>query len=236
MDTIFRHCFLVNFAVAPCALRRRLPNHLVPDQYGADAFVSIVITLMERMRPSFMPARLGATYTQVVYRAVVRSGGERGVAFLRSDADNAIMVAAGNAFTFFRFNRARVDWQISEGRIGFSLDPVAGEGARIIAEYDLRPESQLPASSAFGDLPTAQAFLTELYAAFGARRSGGRLEVVRIVRNPWESQVVLNHSGDYEAMHSGHLFSQSEARLDSIFYVREMKYHWHRLSVEPVAG
>ena len=116
MKTSFRHCFLVNFAVAFSALRRHLPDHLVPDQYGPYAFVSIVIALMDHMRPSFVPPRLGTTYTQVVYRAVVRCGRERGVTFLRSDADNAIMVAAGNAFTFFRFNRAHVNWQSSDRR------------------------------------------------------------------------------------------------------------------------
>ncbi len=236
MKTSFRHCFLVNFAVAPSALRRHLPDHLVPDQYGPHAFVSIVIALMERMRPSFVPLRLGTTYTQVVYRAVVRCGRERGVTFLRSDADNAIMVAAGNALTFFRFNRAHVDWRISEVRVGFSLTPAGGEGARISADYDLRARPQLLSASAFPDLPAAQAYLTELYAAFGARRHPNRVEVVRIARNPWDSQVVTDQLGVYEAMHSGLLFSESEARLDSIFYVRDMKYHWHRLTVESIAS
>ncbi len=42
--------------------------------------------------------------------------------------------------------------------------------------------------------------------------------------------------GVYEAMYSGLLFSGSEARLDSIFYVRDMKYHWHRLAVDSIAS
>ena len=235
MKTSFRHCFLVNFAVPPSALQRHLPDHLVPDQYGSHAFVSIVIALMERMRPSFVPPLLGTTYTQVVYRAVVRCGRERGVAFLRSDADNAAMVAAGNAFTFFRFNRAHVDWQTSEARIAFSLTPARGEGARVSADYDLRTQEKPLFASAFPDLPAAQTFLTELYAAFGARRHPNRVEVVRIARNPWDSQVVTDRLGVYEAMSSGQLFSESEAHLDSIFYVRDMKYHWHRLAVESIA-
>ena len=97
MKTTFRRCFLVNFAVDPAAMRAQLPAHLEPDLHDGRAYLSVVIADMMRMRPAFLPAALGVTYTQVVYRAIVRFGLERGVTFLRSDADNRFMVAAGNA-------------------------------------------------------------------------------------------------------------------------------------------
>ena len=81
--------------------------------------MSVVIANMERMRPAFLPQVMGVTYNQVVYRAVVRCGGRRGVAFLRSDADSPFMVAAGNLLTFFRFHKAKISWSENDETLDF---------------------------------------------------------------------------------------------------------------------
>lgn len=231
MRTTFSVCVLVNYAVDPAALQRRLPAHLEPATHAGLGFVSIVIAKMERMRPAFLPRWAGITYHQVVYRAVVRCGAERGVAFLRSDADNPLMVAAGNALTFFRFHRAKISCTTGH-EVRFSLRPSGGEAAAIDARYAVTDPGELPASTHFADLPSAQAFLSELYVAFGARRADGRIEKVRIERTPWQSQVVPDVGGRYEAMTSGVLFRDSEAALDSIFLVRNLSYRWERLCLE----
>jgi hypothetical protein len=145
MKTTFRHCFLVNFAVEPGAMRAQLPAHLEPDLHAGRAYLSVVIADMVRMRPVFLPAALGVTYTQVVYRAVVRCGLERGVTFLRSDADNRFMVAAGNALTFFRFHHASATWSVSDDRVQFSLEPDSKVPAAITADFELvRPARSYP--------------------------------------------------------------------------------------------
>jgi hypothetical protein len=71
----------------------------------------VVIADLEAMRPSFLPRPLGFDFTQVVYRAIVTSPtGERGVHFLRSDADSALMAAAGSLLSNFHFHLADVVW------------------------------------------------------------------------------------------------------------------------------
>ena len=232
MRTLFRRCYLINFAIDPTAMRRRLPTHLEPDIHDGRAYLSIVIAYMERMRPAFLPKMMGTTYTQVVYRAVVRCGSERGVTFLRSDADNRLMVAAGNAFTFFRFHLAKASWTITDSKIAFELQPSSPAPAAISAEYSMGSgEATLPSTSRFANLSEAQAFLTELYAAFGGSRANG-VEVVRIKRSPWTSAAVVDNVANYEAMSSGELFAQDEAEIDSVFYVENLEYYWRRLSLE----
>src|SRR6266571_7868136 len=108
MRTVFGTCFLVNFGVRSDVMRALLPHPIVPDLYGNEAYLSIVISDLRCMRPAFLPKALGVTYHQVVYRVVVRCLGERGVFFLRSDADNRLMCLAGNWFTFFHFHHARI--------------------------------------------------------------------------------------------------------------------------------
>jgi len=229
--TVFRRCFLANFAVRPAALSARLPAYLRPDLHDDSAFLSVVIAEMHDMRPTPFPSVLGVTYTQVVYRAVVRCGSERGVYFLRSDADNGMVVAAGNLLTFFRFHLADVSWTISDRFVRFSLRPRRNEAASIDAGYDIAAASKsLPNTSRFATLSAAHSFLTELITAFGAPRRGGGVEAVRIRRTPWESIVVPDLSANYEAMRSGVLFGDGDSELDSVFYVANLDYHWDRLT------
>jgi len=81
-------------------------------------------------------------------------------------------------------------------------------------------------------MESASAFLTELYTAFGAKRSDGRVEVVRLARGPWRSKVAEHRVGVYEAMQSGLLFSRSQAELDSVFVAVNVPYRWNRLGLE----
>jgi uncharacterized protein YqjF (DUF2071 family) len=204
MRTVLRHCFLANFAVRPDVLASRLPDHVRPDVHDGWSYLSIVIAEMERMRPAFLPRALGITYSQVVYRSVVVCGRERGAYFVRSDADNGLMVLARNALTFFRFHRADASWSFSAGITRFSLRPRGGEAAGIDAEYDLADaKDQMPATSRFATLDRAQCFLTELYVAFEAKRHSGTVDAVRIQRNDWRSLVVRDRVASYEAMKSG---------------------------------
>lgn len=204
MRALFRRCYLVNFAVAPQALRARLPAHLEPDLHQGSAWLSIVIADMAGMRP----------------------------AFLRSDADDRLMVAGGNALTFFRFHHAAVRWERSAQEVRLVLAPSAGDPARIEAAFDRTvPPERMPGGSRFPDLATASAFLSELYTAFGALRRDGRVEVVRIARTPWSSRVVAA-TGRFEAIGSGAVFAAGEAVLDSAFEVENLEYRWNRLSLE----
>ena len=229
MRTVFRDCFLANFAVSPEALATRLPPHIQPDVHHGRAFVSVVIARLEKMRPAFLPRMFGVTYMQVVYRAVVRCGEERGVSFLRSDADNSLMVLGGNALTFFRFHRANISWQKDSGAIRFSLTPGNGDAARIDADFDIAGGTEtLPKSSCFTSLNEAQRALTELYVAFGPQECNSKVNAVRIQRDTWQSRVVEDRLGTYEAMRSGVLFNAGEAELDSVLYVESLNYHWYR--------
>jgi uncharacterized protein YqjF (DUF2071 family) len=79
MQTVFHDCILVNYAIQPEALMPFLPKLIRPELCRGEAFISIVIARMEQMRPAILPAGLGITYNQVVYRLVVNHAGERGV-------------------------------------------------------------------------------------------------------------------------------------------------------------
>ena len=231
MKTVFRNCFLVNFAIDPEIMRRRLPPEISPDLYADKAFLSVVIADMEKMRPAFLPRALGITYNQVVYRAVVRCGGERGVHFLRSDADNRLMSLAGDLLTFFHFNHSRVTQKQEDGRYYFDLE--SGDQADIHATFDVAHQSQhMPTASRFRSLAEAQSFLVELYAAFTS--DSRHISTVRIKRGEWKVSVVEDLRGVYEFMDGSVLFPSGSAHLDSVFYVSDVSYYWFRLEKRPM--
>jgi uncharacterized protein len=234
--TVFRRCFLANFGVDAGAMRRVLPHHIDPDLHEGEAYLSVVVGQMERMRPTPVPRPLGITYNQIVYRAVVRCGAERGVHFLRSDADSPIMCALGNAMSFFRFHRSAITFSDRDGHLDLDVTTKSAEPGGIRASYDLdAARHQLPATSAFTDLGTAQQWLVELFTAFDHTAGSQHIDAVRIDRGEWEIKVVDDHRAEYDFLTAGP-FGPGNTRLDSVFLVGDVPYRWHRLERLPLPG
>jgi uncharacterized protein YqjF (DUF2071 family) len=191
MRTVFRSCFLVNFAIDADVMHRLLPPQVEPDLHRGEAYLSIVIACVKRMRPAFVPRVLGINFNQVVYRVVARCRGQRGVYFLRSDADSRLMCWGGNLLTFFRFHHARIAARQEAGRFHFDLLSSPGDGADIHVTYDLAGANQrLAGSSRFTTLEEAQGFLVELYTAFGVYGMPPQVQAVHIERGDWDIRVV----------------------------------------------
>ena len=233
VQTVFRRCLLVNFAVDPDELASVLPAHVEPDVVDGEAYLSVVVGEMENMRPAGVPRLLGFTYDQVVYRAVVRCGDERGVHFLRSDADSRTMTALGNLMSFFRFHRSDIVFRAHDGVLDLDVVTTSPVGADIHATYSIgSPAAVLPPSSAFASLELAKTWLVELYAAFHHAPGNDWIDVVRIKRGDWDLRVVTDERAIYDFMHAGHTFTK--ARLDSVFLVGDVPYHWYRLEKRPI--
>jgi uncharacterized protein YqjF (DUF2071 family) len=230
MRTLFRQCLLANFAVEPEVMRRLVPPPLEPDLHGGAAWLCVVIAEMERMRPAFLPALLGVTYHQVVYRVVVRHRGERGVYFLRSDANHAAMALAGDWLTFFRFHRSAIEVRREGDLLQVELQALPSHHADIGATVVVSPGARAMApGSRFGTLAEAQGFLVELYAAFGVDPLTGEVSTVRIERGGWDLRVVESRKARFDFMDGSRLFPAGSARLDSAFYVESIPYRWRTL-------
>lgn len=230
MRTLFRECFLVNFAVDPAVMRRHLPPGIEPDIYDGKAWLSIVIAEMDRMRPAFLPPVFGVTYDQIVYRTVVRHNNERGVYFLRSDANSLPMSLAGDWLTFFRFHRSPIRFSKQANLVQCALTTPPAQHANIHSIYNLNSVGRsLPDTSPFPNLSEAQRFLVELFVAFGTTPLSPDVLKVRIKRGDWHIALVEDLIGTYQFMQNSPLFPPGSAYLDSIFYVKELPYYWYTL-------
>jgi len=233
METTFRTCFLVNFGMEPDLLASLLPSPITPDVHNNEAFLSIVISDLRDMRPTFLPKGLGFNFAQIVYRAIVTCNGERGVHFLRSDADNRIMCLTGNLFSFFHFNHAKISYFRNQDQ--HCIDVKTRDGvADISAEYGIQKSTnETPASSVFSSLEDAKHFFAELYVAFSTLP--GYTTAVRIDRTNWDVSFVSDKKATYSFMNGSSYFPKGSTRLDSIFYVEDLFYHWHVLEKSKLA-
>ncbi len=231
MTTLFRHCLLANYAITPEALAALLPAPLVPDLAGGRAWLSVVIADMARMRPAGVPAALGVSYRQVVYRAVVRCGPGRGVYFLRSDADSRVMNTGGNLLSFFRFHHAAVAWTRDAGREQVTVASSDGT-ADIDLTLGTSPLQGLPAGCAFPALAQAKEHLVDLFTAYHPRDGQRRIDVVAIKRADWRITVLPVISARCAFLDGAGPIPPGHARLDSVFAVQDLPYYWHRLRVD----
>ena len=230
VQTSFRECHLVNFAIDPAALARVLPAPLVPDVYADRAWLSVVIAQMSAMRPVGVPEALGITYNQVVYRAVVRHGNARGVHFLRSDTDSRLMSALGNAMSFFAFHHADIALR-HQGHVQTVEVHSRDHTADIRARFT--PAARLPSNSVFPDLGAAKTQLVELFDAYHPQAGRPVTDVVSIRRNDWDLAVVNDEIGEYSLMDHSLWFPAGSAVLDSVFAVEDLTYRWNRLAQVP---
>jgi Uncharacterized conserved protein (COG2071) len=197
--------------------------------------VSVVIADMQQMRPAGIPAPLGLSYRQIVYRAVVRCGSSRGVYFLRSDADSRFMNAGGNLLSFFRFHHAAVMWKGDGVHEQIAVRTRDGSAdIDLILGADDRAE--LPRDSSFADLPEARQHLVELFTAYHPRPDENRLDVVRVRRDNWSITVPPVRSARCGFFDGQGPFPVGSARLDSVFAARDVPYYWHRLRVQKITS
>jgi hypothetical protein len=230
MTATFRRCFYVHFAIAPDVIRRCLPPILEPDLYNGRAFVSVAIVQLEGMRPTWLPTWLGVTYNQALYRVAVRYNGERGVYFLRSDADNHWMALLSDWVTIFRAHHAHIAWRQAPHHMHCDITPKPAHHADIHASYDLHTATrEMPASSQFKTLAEAKDFLVELFVAFGYDPLREKVERITVERGKWDVQLVADTRAHYDWLNGSEFFPAGCAQLDSIFYVAAIPYYWYRL-------
>jgi uncharacterized protein YqjF (DUF2071 family) len=229
METIFRECYLVNFAVEPEILAQVLPDGFGPAVHNGKGFVSLVIAITEEMRPAGLPRLFGLDYNQVVYRAVVEHQGQRGFYYLRSDADSRLICLAGNWFSFFQFEQADISYRAQDEVRHFNLEAQNGD-KNIFASYDLASKSEkMPAASCFATLEEGKSFLVEIFEAFGYDPLSERTYIIKVKRGPWDIAVIEDRRAYYPYMANSPFFPPGSAELDSVFYVRDLPYFWYRL-------
>jgi hypothetical protein len=227
------HSLVLTYAFPADLLRPMLPPGLVLDTFGDYGFAAVALVQTERLRPAFVPVRLGQSFFLSGYRIFVRRAGRpslRGLYILRSDTDRRSMALLGNVFTHYRYWVA----EVSVAETGRQLEievrtPHAEADLHLRADLDSRPAT-LPGGSPFGTLDEARRFAGPLPHTFAYEAATRSLVVVRATRGAWDPQPVavdVRHVTFFDR----EPFRGAEPTLANAFHVAAVDYRWERGSV-----
>jgi hypothetical protein len=215
-----------------------LPPGLVLDTLADTGFAAIALVQTERLRPSFLPARLGQTFFLSGYRIFVRRAGQpslRGLYILRSDTDRRSMALLGNLFTHYRYRPAQVSVTESRGQLEIELrTPAAEADLHVVADLQSRP-APLPGGSPFRTLEEARRFAGPLPHTFDYEASSRSLVVVRAVRKAWDPQPVAVDVRRVTFFERDP-FRDVKPVLANAFHVAGIDYRWERGMVVAANG
>ncbi|NOU34350.1 MAG: hypothetical protein HOO96_41185 [Polyangiaceae bacterium] len=227
----------LNYAVDPAALAPLLPKPLEPEIHEGCAWVQVLASRLRDMRPQGMPALFGVNFHQVSYRAAVHyragHGTRRGGYFLRSETDNAVMRAVGNALVEFRFHdfeAAKVSLERRADLLELRVDPEGtSDVGRVAADLRVDDRREPPASSRWKSRETMQRALVDCFDAFGVDPAGW-VYVLTIDRDPWRAVFATPTRVEVAWMDQGPLRG---AVLDSALHIPSpCGYRWRPLRRE----
>ena len=225
IEGLIRRRILINFRVDPKCARAIVPAPLRPQLVGGAAQAGICLIRLERLRPAGLPAALGFASENAAHRIAVEweaaGGMQRGVYIPRRDSDSRIARLAGGRLFPGEHQGARFDVRDDGQAIALAMK---SDDARTSVELRGRAVSSLPATSRFGSLAAASAFLER--GSIGYSPRGGGLDGVRLVTRRWDLQplemeyVRSSYFGDVTR------FPPGSVEFDSAFVMRNTESDW----------
>jgi len=219
----FDWALAVTFAAPEDALKSLLAPGLVLDTLRGHGFLAVACVQTSRLRPVKWPRALGLNFFLAGYRLFTRfaspAGPEyRGLQILGSETDRWVMVAGGNLFTHYGYEKVSV--RASPEGSCLSVSTSTG--------LDLEVEEKgaaLPEGSVFRDWAEARRFAGPMPYTFASERAGRGILRVRGVRTHWEPRpvtILCARAPFLERLVSGEL-SPAVA-----FLVENVEYRWEK--------
>ena len=238
----WREALSINYSVDPDVLAKLLPDPLEPELHKGQAWVQVLISSLEDMRPQGAPALFGVCFCQVSYRAAViyrsKDGQQRrGGFFVRSDTNHEVMRTVGNTLTEFKFHRfGSADMVLARqgDQLIVGVDPEPQfSGGKIVGVMDTRPLEKPPPQSVWGSLEELHEPLIECYDALGVDHDKGYVYILTIDRDPWDAHFAQPEELYCEYFDQGPL-GAGASRLDSVLHMSRCRYSWRPLRREAI--
>lgn len=186
--------FLVDYPVPPSVLQPFLPPGGELALWGGAAWLSACIVNIRHMRPSPLPAFLGAEFNYLVHRTRARlpfpDGRKRdAVLIIEANLDNSLFSVIGRLTSKIRFNTRQIALRETADSWRLMMREKSGE-----ALYD----ASVPKSSVGGELPPGSLFSSTGQAdrfiagvSYGGQwhPDDGRLRLIPETHSPWKVLV-----------------------------------------------
>ena len=242
-------CLLLSYRAPAESVRHLVPRGLDLVTRGGFAFWNVVACTVGNMRPAWMPTCCGVSYHHVAYRLHVQArtatgdGTLRGLYFVRSDADSALIGRLGNWFTDFRFHPARVELSNRSGVLTVAVqgggevpDPRDGEPAgdlgdaiaRVSVDGNVADSAPtLAPGSPFASSAEAERVLRYAPLGMSVDLDGRYVKLAEVIRDEaaWSERpvrVLESHFRFFDALG----LSRSDVELERATRVAPIEYRW----------
>jgi hypothetical protein len=237
VDAFFDHSLVLTYAFPREMLDPLLPPGLELDTYRGYGFVAIAIVKTRKLRPSFLPRRLGRDFVLSGYRIFTKLHQDgrtrRGLRILRSDADSRLMVFFGNLLTHYHYRRCRAAvWRENDQLTVEIRTPAGHADVRAIAR--LADQPRLPEGSVFATTQDARRFAGPLPFTFDYESATDSIVVIKGERQKWSPKLVPVDVQELRFFDQPQ-FAGVAGILSSAFYVHDIPYRWHRGLRVPLA-
>lgn len=238
IDAHFDDCLTLTYAVPADVLRPLVPPGLQLETLRGYGFIAVALVQTESLRPAWLPRVFGRNFFLAGYRVFVRMQAPdgrilRGLHILRSDANSALMVSAGNLLTHYNYRRCEAAIRSSNGRIDIAVRTADSSGdLDMTATLD---DAVLPVESPFSSLREARRFAGPLPFTFDYEPETHAIVAIQATRTNWAPRPIgvdvrrISFFGQP-------MFRGSTPTLAAAFHVGGVDYRWERGVRIPLAA
>jgi hypothetical protein len=218
---------LVNYRVAPEALKSLLPPPFRPQLVEGVGMAGICMIRLEHLRPVGASALFGVTTENAAHRVAVEwdgpEGPGHGVYIPRRDTSSRLTVLLGGRLFPGEHHRAHFDMSETKGTYNAAFRSVDGTAHVAITA---RLTEVLEPGSAFASIDAASAFFESGPLGYSATRQPGRFEGLELHCARWHVEPLLVSHAESSFFEDRSLFSTHDVEFDSALVMRDIPATW----------
>lgn len=221
---------LVNFRVQPDTAGKLLPPPFRPKLVAGWAMAGICLIRLERMRPGFMPARLGFSSENAAHRIAVQwedNGAAReGVFIPRRDTNSRLNEAAGGWLFPGVHHAATFDVTEEKGRIDLTMRSREDE---TFVRVTAHSTDLWPTESVFPSKADASEFFRTGACGWSPRGQGDGFDGLELRTAGWSVTPLKVERVESSFFGDEGLFPRGSVEYDCALLMRGIPHEWHAL-------
>lgn len=232
LNGIISRRLLLNYRIAPDAVRGILPERFRPKLVGGYAIGGICLIRLEEIRPVGLPKFLGISSENSAHRIAVEwedDAGQlcAGVYVPRRDTNSRLNALTGGRIFPGVQNFSRFTVTDANGRISLQVQP---EGmAEPLVDIEVSETNDFPETSIFGSLDVSSKFFESGCTGYSSRPDSCILDGMLLHVKQWQVTPLRVEHIRSVYFDDRELFPQGSIEFDHALLMRDIPHEWRAL-------
>jgi hypothetical protein len=226
---IIRRRILLNYRVAPEAVRTILPAIFRPKLVGQYAIAGVCLIRLEGIRPKGMPRTVGISSENAAHRIAVQweddSGLREGVFVPRRDTDSRLNALAGGRIFPGVHHLSQFTVSDQDGRISLRVD--AEDSGPPLLDLQLSESDKFPTGSIFNTLEESSQFFETGCVGYSSRPNSCILDGLLLHVTDWRVSPLSLDYVRSAYFDDRSLFPLGSIEFDHALLMRDIPHEWY---------